>query len=337
MSTDDRSLNSSERWWAEHYEWLDERGYQLRPRYAPGWAGSWKTSKKEWWEAEDGVYQGPSAVVMDASRKSDGKYVTLKRVEHDKHPHERDIAEYLQQDSLASDPKNHCVKILEYLPLPNGCTTIFVMPLLREYDDPMFETVGELIDCLQQLFEGLQFMHQHQVAHRDCNPRNAMMDATTLFQDPWHPVYISHRRDSILKEARHYSRTQRPPTYYWIDFGISCRFDPDEATPRALPIRGGDGTAPELQEQTRPIDPFPTDVYYLGNLMRRDYLDVMKGLDFLKPLVHDMIQDDPDKRPTMDEAMTRFEDIRKTLSASTLRSPLQFDSDPPMGIRDSIV
>jgi len=148
MSLEDRDLSDSEHWWSEHYEWLDERGYRLRPRYAPGWIGSWKNSKNGWWEAEDGVYQGPSAVVMDATRKSDGAFVTLKGIGHERSSHEKEIAEHLQQDSLASDPKNHCVKILEYLSLPDG-DTIFVMPMLLDYDDPIFETVGYFIDCLQ--------------------------------------------------------------------------------------------------------------------------------------------------------------------------------------------
>ena len=57
-----------------------------------------------------------------------------------------------------------------------------VMPLLRPYDDPNFDTIGEAVECFRQLFEvvlivivddyvlklfqGLQFMHKHRVAHR---------------------------------------------------------------------------------------------------------------------------------------------------------------------------
>lgn len=44
------------------------------------------------------------------------------------------------------------------------------------------------------------------------------------------------------------------------------------------------------------------------------------GLDFMKPLVADMTQDDPTKRPTMDEVVARFEEILRSLSSWTLRS-----------------
>jgi hypothetical protein len=37
-------------------------------------------------------------------------------------------------------------------------------------------------------------------------------------------------------------------------------------------------------------------------------------------LVKDMVQDDPTKRPTIDQVVTQFEAIRKVLSTSALRS-----------------
>lgn len=40
------------------------------------------------------------------------------------------------------------------------------------------------------------------------------------------------------------------------------------------------------------------------------------------PLINDMIQDDPSKRPTMDEVVSRFDDIRRKLSWWKLRSRL---------------
>jgi hypothetical protein len=39
-----------------------------------------------------------------------------------------------------------------------------------------------------------------------------------------------------------------------------------------------------------------------------------KGLDFLVPLVTDMTQTDPAKRPTMDDVVARYSKLRKTLT-----------------------
>lgn len=44
-------LGPSELFWRDHYNWLKECGYVLRPRYAPDWVPSW--------EAKDPKNSGP--------------------------------------------------------------------------------------------------------------------------------------------------------------------------------------------------------------------------------------------------------------------------------------
>lgn len=46
-------LTPNEIWWSQHFEWLKDRGYLLRPRYAPDWVPSWKGTKKERFSCED--------------------------------------------------------------------------------------------------------------------------------------------------------------------------------------------------------------------------------------------------------------------------------------------
>lgn len=53
-----------------------------------------------------------------------------------------------------SHPKNHCVPINDILSIPGDETSkIIVMPLLRLFDSPPFETVGEAIEAFRQLIE----------------------------------------------------------------------------------------------------------------------------------------------------------------------------------------
>jgi hypothetical protein len=54
------------------------------------------------------------------------------------------------------------------------------------------------------------------------------------------------------------------------------------------------------------------------------------GFEFMAPLVADMVQDDPLKRPTMDEVVSRFEDIRQRLSSWKLRSRVYNQKDHPI-------
>ncbi|KAL4243618.1 hypothetical protein ABKN59_011686 [Abortiporus biennis] len=108
-----------------------------------------------------------------------------------------------------------------------------ILPLLRTFNNPSFQTAGEALEFFRQVFEGLDFMHQCHVAHRDCG-----------------------------------------------------------------------------------------DVYYLGNVIRIDFLLTYHGLEFMQPLIDEMVQTDPSKRPTMEEVVKQFSDIYRNIPKSTLRSRL---------------
>ncbi|KAJ3477324.1 hypothetical protein NLI96_g10548 [Meripilus lineatus] len=144
----------------------------------------------------------------------------------------------------------------------------------------------------------------------------------------YHPV--ANRRNRNFKgKAKYHTRTARPAKYFLIDFGLSRKYTGDDC-PMEIPILGGDKTVPEFQGEGeyQPHDPFPTDIYYLGNMIREDFLQKTKGLDFIKPLVDDMVQDDPTKRPTIGEVVKRFNESMASLSYWKLRSRLVDVDDP---------
>ncbi|KAJ3480775.1 hypothetical protein NLI96_g8112 [Meripilus lineatus] len=155
-----------------------------------------------------------------------------------------------------------------------------------------------------------------------------MMDPRPSFPKMFHPVKISRSRD-FKSRAKFYTR-KRPTQYMFIDFGLSVRFQPGQEH-QAIPVFGGDKTVPEFVWKSRklPYDPFPADVYYLGNLIREEFLQKAKGVEFIEPLVADMVQDDPTKRPTMDEVVSRYDKMMRSLSHFQLRSRLaQRDEGP---------
>ncbi|KAH7907466.1 hypothetical protein BJ138DRAFT_1129149 [Hygrophoropsis aurantiaca] len=311
-------LGDGELWWRDHYQWLEGCGYSLRPRYHPNWSPSWKSDRER--ETSEDSVRPLRSHILDATRTLDGTYVTLKVIKKSVHPYEAEIGQYFSSEPVASAPANHCIPIYEVLQPPNDDDRlILIMPLLKSYSKPRFDTFGEVIECFRQLFEGLQFMHSHCVAHRDCMNLNTMMDARSLFIDAYHPQRQKIKRD-LSGVARHYTRTQRPPKYYFIDFGLSRRYDPSNTNPLEDQIWGGDKTVPEFQKSPAPCNPFPTDIYYIGNLIREDFLQTKIGFEFIEPLISDMVHDDPGKRPTIDEVVVRFDEIRKGLSGWKLRS-----------------
>jgi len=163
-------LSDAELMWRDRQPWLEEHGYMLRPRYRPDWKPSWEGTNKSDSLCEDGR-RLLHPHILDATRMSDGTVVTLKKIDNSVHQYEVEIAQMFRQEPAKSDPRNHCVQIIEVLqdPKEEGAS-IIVMPFLKTYDEPRFQTVGEAVEFFRQTLEGLQFMHQNHVAHRSVNP-----------------------------------------------------------------------------------------------------------------------------------------------------------------------
>ena len=96
--------------------------------------------------------------MIDATRTSDGALVYIKRVQSDSQ--ELRLLSYLSSEELRQDPRNHCVPLLDVLTNPLEPTTTFmVMPFLRYIDDPDFELVEDVLECLDQLLEVCTFCY----------------------------------------------------------------------------------------------------------------------------------------------------------------------------------
>ncbi len=120
---------------------------------------------------------------MDARRLTDGMLVSIKKVRTDSR--KLQIATFLSSATLRRDPRNYWIPILEVLRDPEDpAISLMVVPFLRYVDDPAFDCVGSILDCVEQLLEvgssmhrsgrlaltcqflqGLVFLHEHNVAH----------------------------------------------------------------------------------------------------------------------------------------------------------------------------
>ena len=163
------NLSEDELWWTERYEFLESRGYRLRPRFRPGWVPSWLNTGRDPLDFEDSRFHlvrvswsrhlVPSHRtqhdgILDATRLSDGKQVVLKAVLRD--GNEVRIAMMLSSLEALKDPMNHCVPILDYFgDLTRPGPDFIVMPLLRVFYVPDFETVAEILDFVKQTLEVL--------------------------------------------------------------------------------------------------------------------------------------------------------------------------------------
>jgi len=112
---------------------------------------------------------------------------------------------------------------------------------------------------------------------RDCTPNNIMLDPSGMYPKGFHPIQINRRRD-FRGRAKRFTRTLRPTRYHLIDFGLSRRYSSRNALDQ--PIRGGDKSAPEHRLGNL-CNPFHTDIYYLGNLIRERFLKVRESVQTL--------------------------------------------------------
>jgi hypothetical protein len=89
---------------------------------------------------------------MDATRISDGRQVMLKMLPREEGPYELEINKLFSTEPLFSNPRNHCVHLLDVIELPNS-PPIIVHPLLRPFSKPPFQTYGEFVTFFAQICE----------------------------------------------------------------------------------------------------------------------------------------------------------------------------------------
>ncbi|KAJ7640302.1 hypothetical protein DFH06DRAFT_1477850 [Mycena polygramma] len=328
-------LASYEHFWRDSYSWLKERGYLLRPRYVPGWTPPWK-SAMTMGIFEDSVLP-PTPSVLDATRVADGSFALLKRSMRQAPgvvSPEVCMFRKLASPPMATDSHNHCISLIEILHVPDEIEQdldLIVMPLHIAWDRYPLSTVGEGVEFLSQIFEGLQFLHNHNIWHGDCKSNSIVMDASPILKDAPHPWNGNKTRDWTGKPLPARSRTVNPVRYYWIDFDLSGEHDPSKGPPRTDPCYGGTRGVPEWAFPEQQCNPFAVDVWCLGKMVHRNFISMteectpeyaqeIKGFEFMRGLLADMAQEDPAKRPTMDGVVERFSTLKAGLSGWKLRS-----------------
>ncbi|KAJ1299617.1 hypothetical protein OPQ81_000688 [Rhizoctonia solani] len=193
-SLPDKRSEAEERWVSFH-SYLLSKGYQLRPRYQPDWVPSWYRTGAKPLDCEDRLDSKPLRR-LDATRIQDQQQVMLK---------------------ISS--RQPCCPMSRIIPHPGS---------------QLWPIRAEVHDFLQQLFKGLLFMHQNNTAHLDIASPNVMMDARSLYTEPFHPFYQTLSLDAKRILEPQYHRSQKHTRYYFIDLGYSVRLG-NGATVRSVP------------------------------------------------------------------------------------------------------
>ncbi|KAG8918096.1 hypothetical protein FRC01_002042, partial [Tulasnella sp. 417] len=252
-----------------------------------------------------GIFDGS---VLDAQRISDGQFVKIEEVELSSK--KAFITCYLSSEHLKNDPRNHAIPVLDVLrDVVHTDSVLLVLPLLRHTTYPSISSVSEALDLVGQTLEGLVFLHEHEVAHRNCAVENIMMDARAVFPTQWHPQF-PHCDLQIQLYKNIKSRTDVGGVRYY--FATSCLSTKGEVQ---VTGRAGFEESPELSDRV-PYNPYKLDVYILGKMYQRTILGQFINLTLLEPLVNHMTAEKPEDRPTAAEAYARFQELRPKLNVS---------------------
>ncbi len=100
-----------------------------------------------------------------------------------------------------------------------------------------------------------------------------MMDAPGVFPRGYHPCSLNRDRAGMYEIKtipRH--KSWEPIRYYIIDFGISRIYEPNDPH-EVVGDDGPDRDIPEMSDISL-YDPFPADVFIMGNTFKKHFLQV---------------------------------------------------------------
>jgi len=217
-------------------------------------------------------------------RVHDGMKIVIKAVHL--RSHEYDIVRFLSAAPQRSNSMNHCIPVLDMIPVPEDDIGLIVM----EEWSPQLITASPcclrgFLGALQQCVDHIVFMHQHHIAHLDISLRNILTD-----------------------NRGHYSS---------IDYELSRRFDSSIPNPR---IHGHRATeVPPEFERGEAGDPYKADVWALAVLILRACQSTGFHVPELLQLTRSMLHDDPDKRPSASMVQRVFDSMIPTINEARLR------------------
>lgn len=169
-------------------------------------------------------------------------------------------------------PDNPSPPLYAVLSVPDDeSLQILVMPFLRRFDSPPFETIGEVMEFCRQALYGLRFLHNNNIAHRFSTQfyRVQTRCSYTSYRDP-------HSQNIMLDPLNMYPKGFYTGFAPFADHNAAFTFEhPDTPGSLKIPyIRGGDRDIPETLTKQQYADPFASDVWWVGNLIKRELIDV---------------------------------------------------------------
>ncbi|KAF6761354.1 other/AgaK1 protein kinase [Ephemerocybe angulata] len=260
-----------------------------------------------WEQPHDLVFTAIETFRMWAARDESGREVIIRMISGPTPSDELKIFQRLNSTKARADQRNHTLPVLEYL---NFDGFVFVvMPrwgdsFTCDVDQLPFSAVSEIFDLAETLFEGLEFLHENCISHRDITHGNTVMNVIE-------PMVFSGRSDM---------RKPGDVRYAYIDWDAAIIF-PEGTDIRSVQVPREMRTTTISAGLVEGLsNPFKDDVRYLTRALAR-YLRVTENeIPSIGIFFEDVLSRDDHNLPSAKECLTKLRDIRASTSKSVLQS-----------------
>ncbi|KAJ7583111.1 hypothetical protein C8J56DRAFT_953088 [Mycena floridula] len=190
------------------------------------------------------------------------------------HTKEQDISQIFSEPPFRNNPQNHCVPIINFM---------------------------------RQTLQGLKFMHDQNIAHRDISHLNIMMTGSHVIPSEHHfssylPRYSLESGLLVPCKPKQHLCQVSPVQYFFIDFGLSDEYPDGQEQARTTGIVGQTKATPELSDD-------------LGTVFKKMFPLRFPDLHDFDVLMDRMTEMKWEDRPGAKEALKLFEDIVSSMLA----------------------
>ncbi|KAF5332571.1 hypothetical protein D9611_005298 [Ephemerocybe angulata] len=153
---------------------------------APGFSSepqdSYPYARRAWVEDAELTFPGLQAFKVWPARDANGREVFIRLVSGSVPTDELKIYQLLNSPEARKDPRNHTLPVLDFLRF-DGLVFVVMPRWARSFDcdgwQEPFSKISELFDMAEIFLEGLTFLHEHRIAHRDITQQNTVMNLIT--------------------------------------------------------------------------------------------------------------------------------------------------------------
>ncbi|KAE9401103.1 hypothetical protein BT96DRAFT_856830 [Gymnopus androsaceus JB14] len=225
-----------------------------------------------------------------------------------------DVLRTIATGKNAGIDRNHTLPMLHEIHHNNLVFGVF--PLVGSLFAPTwFINIEHVLEAMSQIMEGVVFLHDHLVVHRDLFLSN----------------FLSSRRDGFWIPGQNQDFLR--PRYYIIDFEWAIRFLPD-SDPATRTVVGPPipwdtyrrPAPPEMQSEL-PYCPFKADVWQVGKSLIKCVEHIEDIVPGVVQLLQEMSAEKAEERPSAREAVNQLNKIRSELPSHVLQTSFEENFD----------